>query len=139
MKKQALNKFIRAQMASFVATILDFGFTIFLKEGCGLWYLFSASAGSVLGGVTNFALGRRWVFKAAGLSKGPQAMRYLLVWGGSIFLNIGGVWLLTSVGHINYLYSKVITAVFIGVFFNYLLQNTYVFKLNHESRKTPTI
>ena len=132
MKKQALNKFFRAQVASFVATILDFGFTIFLKEGCGLWYLFSTSAGSVLGGVTNFALGRRWVFKAAGLPPGSQAMRYFLVWGGSILLNIGGVRLLTGIGHINYLYSKILTTVLVGIFFNYLLQNRYVFKLTHE-------
>jgi putative flippase GtrA len=134
MTKGSLNKFLRAQGASFVSTMVDFGFTILLKELCGVWYIASSSAGSILGGVANFVLGRRWVFKAAELAPGSQAMRYLLIWGGSILLNITGVWLLTGIGHLNYLYSKILTAVFVGIFFNYLLQNRYVFKLTHEIR-----
>lgn len=139
MTKLSLNKFLRAQVSSLISTIVDFGVTIFLKELCGVWHLFSTSVGSILGGITNFALGRQWVFNAAELSMESQAIRYLLVWGGSIFLNIGGVWLLTGIGNFNYLYSKILTAVFVGIFFNYLLQNTYVFKLNHENRETTSI
>jgi putative flippase GtrA len=139
MTKQTLNKFLRAQVSSLASTIVDFGVTIFLKELCGVWYLFSTSVGSILGGMTNFSIGRQWVFNATGRSMGTQAVRYLLVWGGSIFLNIGGMWLLTSIGNINYLYSKIFTTVFVGIFFNYLLQYTYVFKFNHESRKTASV
>jgi putative flippase GtrA len=134
MNRKSLNKFVKAQLSSFIATIVDFGCTIFLKEICGLWYLFSTSAGSILGGVTYFVLGRRWVFNAAGVPGKTQAIRFLLVWAGSILLNISGVWLLTSVGHFNYLYSKIVTSVCIGVFFNYLLHKTYVFKLTHDVR-----
>jgi putative flippase GtrA len=134
MKKQALNKFLRAQVSSLLSTIVDFGITILLKELFGVNYLVSSSTGSILGGVTNFVLGRRWVFKAAELPPGAQVIRYCLVWGGSILLNIGGVWLLTGIGNINYLYSKILTTVLVGIFFNYLLQNKYVFKLTHEIR-----
>jgi len=127
MTKQFLNIFIKAQMSSLLSTVIDFGFTIFLKELCGLWYLFSTSVGSILGGITNFILGRRWVFKAVEFPPASQAIRYLLVWGGSILLNIGGVYLLTSIGQINYLFSKMITAVIIGVFFNFFLQKKICF------------
>lgn len=139
MKKQSLNIFIKAQISSFISTIVDFGITIFLKEGCGLWYLFSTSAGSILGGMTNFALGRRWVFKSTEFHPGFQAIRYLLVWGGSILLNIGSVFLLTSIGHLNYLLSKIFTAVIIGISFNYILQYKFVFNPDREIRKTTTI
>lgn len=139
MTKQTLNKFLRAQVSSLISSMVDFGVTIFLKELCGVWYLFSTSVGSILGGMTNFSIGRQWVFNATGWSTGFQAARYLLVWGGSIFLNIGGMWLLTGIGNINYLYSKIFTTVFVGIFFNYLLQNTYVFKINHENRETTSI
>jgi len=139
MTKLLVNKFLRAQVSSLISTIVDFGITIFLKELCGMWYLLSTSVGSILGGITNFSLGRQWVFNAAELSMESQAVRYLLVWGGSIFLNIGGVWLLTSIGNFNYLYSKILTAVFVGIFFNYSLQNTYVFKLNHENRERTSL
>jgi len=138
MNKHTVNIFLKFQISSFIATIVDFGITIFLKEGCGLWYLFSTSAGSILGGVTNFVLGRTWVFKAGGLPPVSQALRYILVWGGSILLNIGGVYLLTSIANFNYLLSKVITSFFIGIFFNYFLQKKFVFSVNHESRKTTT-
>jgi len=139
MTKQTLTKFLRAQVSSLISTIVDFGVTIFLKELFGVWYLFSTSVGSILGGMTNFSIGRQWVFNAAGLSAGSQAMRYLLVWGGSIILNIGGVWLLTGIGNFNYLHSKILTTVLVGIFFNYQLQNTFVFKLTHENRETTSI
>jgi putative flippase GtrA len=135
----ALNKFIKAQISSFISTVVDFGCTIFLKEVCGICYLFSTSIGSVLGGVTNFELGRKWVFKASGIHLGSQAVRYFMVWAGSILLNIGGVYLLTSVCHFNYLVSKIITAINVGIFFNYLLQKTYVFKTKHENQETASI
>jgi len=139
MTKQSVNIFLKAQISSFVATLVDFGITIFLKEICGLWYLFSTTAGSILGGLTNFILGRKWVFKATEFPPGSQAIRYLFVWAGSILLNIGSVFLLTSVGHFNYLLSKVITSLIIGIFFNYFLQKKFVFSLNHETRKTTTL
>jgi len=134
MTRNSLAVFLKAQISSFLSTIVDFGFTIFLKEGCGLWYLFSTSVGSILGGTTNFVMGRRWVFKAADLPTGHQALRYCLVWGGSILLNIGGVFVLTSIGHVNYLISKILTSVIVGIFFNYFLQKKFVFSFSHETR-----
>jgi len=138
MTKQSVNIFIKAQVSSFISTAVDFGITIFLKEACGLWYLFSTSAGSILGGAINFIFGRKWVFNAVALPPVSQVVRYILVWGGSILLNIGGVFLLTSVGHVKYLLSKVITSVIIGICFNYFLQKKFVFGLNHEIRETTT-
>lgn len=128
--------FLKAQLSSFISTIVDFGVTILLKEGCGLWYLFSTSAGSILGGVTNFELSRRWVFKVAAIRPGSQAVRYFLVWVGSILLNIGGVFALTSIGHLNYLLSKICTTVIVGISFNFFLQKKFVFSLNNEHSKT---
>ncbi len=130
-----LTCFIKAQFASAAATVVDFGITILLKEGCGLWYLFSTSAGTLVGGVTNFMLGRCWVFRVTERPKGTQAMRYILVWVGSMLLNIGGVFLLTSVWHFNYLVSKVIISLLVGVFFNYYLQKNFVFHEIGDVRK----
>lgn len=38
-----------------------------------------------------------------------------------------GVYFLTDILKIHYLFSKVLVSVFVGVFFNYYLQNSYVF------------
>ena len=133
MTKHSAKIFIKSQASAIIATLADFGFTIFLKEVLGVWYLLSTSAGSILGGIVNFILGRRWVFNAIGLPVGMQAAKYVMVWGGSILLNVSGVFLLTNFGHINYLFSKTITALVIGIFFNYNLQKKYVFSLPHEN------
>jgi putative flippase GtrA len=136
MTKLVLNKFLKAQISSFMATIMDFGLTIILKESCNLGYLFSTSVGSIIGGITNFELGRRWVFMATNSPKRFHAGRYLLVWGGSILLNITFVYFLTGIGHLNYLLSKILTTLFVAIFYNYFLQKKFVFKINHEIRKT---
>ena len=128
-----MNKFIKAQVSSLAATVVDFSITIFLKEICGLWYLTGTITGTVLGGVTNFILNRRWVFCVTFLPPWRQAIRYSLVWGGSILLNICVVFLLTSFGHMNYLLSKIITATIIGISFNYLLQKYFVFNSTREN------
>ncbi|MGE5424416.1 MAG: GtrA family protein [Syntrophothermus sp.] len=119
--------FIRFQMASCAATLTDFAVTIFLKEICGFWYMVSTSTGSLLGGITNFSLGRRWVFQVTETSTRKQATRYLMGWTGSILLNIAGVFLLTHFGKLNYLYSKIITSFLVGIFFNYFMQKKFVF------------
>lgn len=120
--------FIRSQISSFLSTLVDFGLTIFLKEFLGWWYLTGTITGTLAGGLTNFELGRHWVFKATGTHYFKQARRYILVWAGSLFLNVVLVYLFTSVGHFHYLISKVIVACMLSVIFNYVLQRIFVFR-----------
>ncbi|MCK9218464.1 MAG: GtrA family protein [Bacteroidales bacterium] len=131
-----MHAFIKSQCSSFIATMVDFSVTILLTEACGLWYLFSTSTGSVVGGITNFIINRRWVFKATEGKRSWQAVRYFLVWSGSILFNISGVYLLTNFGHINYVVSKVITAVMVGIFFNFLLFKKFVFNTSREIKNS---
>lgn len=134
MTKRFFSLLFRFQLSAIIATLVDFSFTIFLKEACGLGYLLSASIGALLGGVTNFILGRRWVFRAAG-PRYHQAFRYTVIWGGSILLNIGAVYLLTGSLHFNYIISKVIAAFMIGLTFNYTMQRRFVFAINQPANK----
>ncbi len=127
MTNAGITKFARFQIASLAATSVDFGVTILLKELCGLHYLPSTSIGTLSGGVTNFIMCRNWVFRNARHSAIKQASRYLMIWAGSILLNILFVYLFTSLIGLNYIISKVITAIFIGITFNYSLQNKFVF------------
>jgi len=139
MMKQTVKVFFKFQISSLIATLVAFSITILLKEAGGLYYLLSTSAGSIVGGVVSFVFGRKWVFKVSSTPTNYQILRFFFVWGGSILLNIMSVFLLTSFGHLNYLFSKGITAVIVGVFFNYSLQKKYVFSLNHEIRETTNI
>ena len=121
-------RLVKAQVASLASTAIDFLVTIFCVEVLHSWYLLATILGNVAGGVTNFYLGRYYVFKASQQRTHTQGVRYFLVWLGSMLLNAVGVYLFTQVLHANYVQSKVVVSLLVGVGFNYFLQLHFVFK-----------
>lgn len=130
MKKHFFTLFFKFQAAAIIATLVDFTVTIVLTEIVGINYLISTSTGSIIGGIVNFLLGRKWVFKADYLPAGRQLFRYLITWAISILLNITCVIILTEFVKFNYIISKIITAVLIGITFNFSMQKRFVFNHN---------
>lgn len=118
----------RAQAASFGATGVDFGMLFFATEVLGVFYVVSTGLGAVLGAITNFLLNRYWSFEATHVSWGPQAYRYGLVSAGSLALNMLGVYSFTAGIGLKYGLSKVVTALLVGLLFNFPLHRRYVFK-----------
>lgn len=45
-----------------------------------------------------------------------------------MLLNAAGVYLFTQLSHVNYVYSKAVVSLLVGVGFNYFLQLYFVFK-----------
>jgi putative flippase GtrA len=86
--------FLKANMASLVASGSDFLMTVLLVQWCKADVVVAAVAGTVTGGVINFLMGRHWVFKAGDDRAARQLVKYLLVWTGNLLLNTGGVYLL---------------------------------------------
>jgi putative flippase GtrA len=127
-KKSGTKEFLSAQVAAFIGTAVDFGVVIFLTEIIGVWYVVSNAIGAMCGAITNFFLGRNWVFSSTENKISHQAFRYFLVATGSMILNTLGVYMLTEFTSLNYIYSKIIVAVFIAFTFNFLLQKHFVFK-----------
>ena len=123
-------KFIRAQISALIASGTDFSVTFILASILGCWYLLASIVGTVSGGLLSFSLNRRWVFKQTEQERKRQFMRFVLIWSASLLLNTAGVYLLTEVFGIYYIVSKLITAVMVGVFFNYYFQNVFVFSNN---------
>ncbi|MGI4744353.1 MAG: GtrA family protein [Janthinobacterium lividum] len=122
------TRFIKAQAAAAAGTAVDFLVTIICVEGLHSWYLLGTVLGNVAGGITNFYLGRHLVFEASAQRAPAQGLRYFMVWLGSMLLNAAGVYLLTQLLHVNYLYSKVLVSLLVGVGFNYTLQVYFVFR-----------
>lgn len=120
--------FLKAQAASFTATVLDFSITVLLKEVFHCWYLLASVLGTITGGVVNFSMNRSWVFQAHNKKIHFQAMKYVLVWMGNLVLVSAGVFVLTNYGGISYLISKIVVSVLVGVFYNYVLQKKFVFR-----------
>ncbi|MBI2284429.1 MAG: GtrA family protein [Bacteroidetes bacterium] len=120
--------FVKAQMASLTATLVDFTMTIVLKEAFQCWYLLASVLGTISGGVINFTMNRRWVFRARSKKVQLQAIKYIMVWMGNLLLVSAGVFLLTNYAGFSYVVSKVTVSLVVGVFYNYVLQKRFVFK-----------
>ncbi|MDA0194389.1 MAG: GtrA family protein [Bacteroidetes bacterium] len=119
---------MRYNLVATLATGVDFIALIALTELAGLWYMFSTISGAVFGALTAFLLGRYWVFVSKESKIGHQGFRYFLVASGSVVLNSSGVYLFTEIANLQYIISKVITAVLVAVCYNYLLSRYFVFR-----------
>jgi len=120
--------FLKANVASLVASACDFGFTVLLKEVFAVDAVVASVSGTVLGGVINFLIGRYWAFNAASKSIAGQGLRYLITWFGSLLLNALGVYLLIHFAEIDYRIAKLIISLTVAVAYNYPMQKKYVFK-----------
>lgn len=134
--KHELWVFCKAQLSAQLATVIDFAVSLLLATVCNLWYLYATFLGALSGGIANCALNYKWVFKAQGLKKRYVALKYLLVWCGSIALNTLGTYLLTEWSKQYFIYAKIVMAVFIALLWNYPLQRVFVYHDNHLNRKS---
>jgi putative flippase GtrA len=122
------SSWLRSQGVAITATSTDFLVTIFLKEVAGVWYVASNALGAFCGAVVSFLLLRNWAFKRHDEHWHGQAVRYIIASGMSLLLNTGGVWLLTELLDIQYIVSKMIVAVLMGLTVNYWMFKHFVFK-----------
>jgi hypothetical protein len=127
--------FTKAQVASLVATGIDFLVTFLLLRWAGIppvaasaKVTFCGATGTICGGVTHFMVSRTWVFNAQEKKWVEQLNRYVLVWIGNFVLNVSGLYLLTRYTAISPMLAKIVIAIIIAVTYNYVLQKRFVFK-----------
>ena|ERR1700682_818969 len=122
-----MRVFIKVQVAAILGSIADYAATILLTEIFHCWYLISNLSGNFLGGIAQFNLCRFWAFKDVKGRIPVQATRFILVFTGNLVLSAAGVYLFTHFLELNYIVSKTITSILLGVSYNYYLQKKFVF------------
>lgn len=141
-RQRAFWIFLKAQLSAQIASIVDFLTTILLAKLLGLFYLHATFIGSVTGGVVNCSVNYKWVFGSQECKKLHVALKYIVVWGGSILLNTWGTFLLTEwltaqpriinwLGHYVdnvFIAAKMVVALLVGFFWNYYLQREFVYR-----------
>ncbi len=127
-RPKAFVSFFRAQISALTATAVDFLVVISLTELFGIWYVLSNIAGTLCGAITSFSLGRYWAFVATHKQMWWQAAKYVMVAAGSMLLNTLLLYLITEYGGLNYILSKIVASVFVGIGFSYTLHRWFVFK-----------
>lgn len=123
-----MRTFLRANVASIVASACDYAFTFTMVEFFAFDKVLAGIGGTITGGVINFFICRLWAFKAADGAVYHQGKRYFITWAGNLLLNAGGLYLLIHHAGIKYMLAKVITSLTVAFAYNYPLQKKYVFK-----------
>ncbi len=123
-----MTRFIKANVASLVASACDFLITILVREIFRIDPVISSAIGTISGGVINFYIGRHWVFKAHHTSVIYQSKRYFVTWTGNLLLNTLGVYLFIHFAGLDYITSKVVASIIVAIGYNYPMQKRYVFK-----------
>jgi putative flippase GtrA len=132
-----MKTFAKTQIASLVSSLADYWTTITAVELLRFLPVWGSAAGTVVGGLVNFSLGRRWVFGRREEERKVQLMRYALVWSGYLLLTTTGVYLLTTFAEINYVIAKLAVSLVMAISYNYPLQKHYVFRYQAYPKRKP--
>jgi putative flippase GtrA len=125
--RRSLGLLARHQTGALVASAVDFLMMICWVELRLGSSVSGAAVGAASGAITNFILGRRWIFQAGGRSASGPALRYALVSAGSLGLNSLGQYLALRLIGLPYVMCRVIVAVLVGVCWNFPLHRRFVF------------
>ena len=130
-QKGGFFMFLRAQLSAQMATIADFLVTILLVRLFEVYYVYATLAGA------NY----KWTFKSTG-KKTNVAVKFILVWVCSIWLNTWGTYALTeSLAKIPwvrdtlsqyfgdfFIIPKMAVAVIVALFWNYNMHRFFVYR-----------
>ena len=124
--------FSKAQFSAQVATIADFSVSMLLAELFGIYYVWASFCGALSGGIVNCIVNYRWVFDdTRELRKRAIAVKYAIVWSGSILLNTAGTFALTELSGQYFIFAKIVVAVCVALLWNYQLQRLFVYRDTH--------
>jgi len=144
-----LFTFMRSFVSSQAGSWVDLGsrmlFYSIILVGVDQFYRsnLSVAIGAVLGGIVNCIINYKFTFHAAGQSVKAVSVKYILVWTGSLLLNMYGTtflarplskwtllidWGFTEDGI--FATSTLIVALLVSWFWNFLLQRRFVYRPN---------
>jgi putative flippase GtrA len=148
--------FLRAQLSSQMATVIDNSIAFLLKKSLDIFkikvvyllsfgfesYVFATVVGQICGGFFSCFMNYRWTFKVNDLKFRYILFKFTLVWLGSVALNTyftffitervkENVWLVRWLGPNSddvFIVIKLVIATLVGFFWNYTMYRRFVFK-----------
>jgi putative flippase GtrA len=118
----------RHQVGAAVATAVDFTAMILLVERLGVSPVIATALGASLGAVTNFLLGRTWIFRRQTGHWAAQAGRYAAVSAASAGLNALGEHVVHDVARVQYVVARVLVSLAVGLLWNFPMHRCFVFR-----------
>lgn len=121
----------RHQAGALVTTAVDFGVMIATVQLLHARPVVATVVGAAVGAITNFTLGRYWIFDRADTLAAratPQALRYALVSASSLVWNALGVWLLAELAGVQYILARTLVAALVSLAWNFPMHRRFVFQ-----------
>lgn len=128
-KVPLMTSLLRYNVSAGIATATDFSTLLVCKELIGLNPVLGTFIGAIAGATVAFFLGRNWTFFNKDGRMSSQGVKFILVVIGSILLNTFGEYLLTEIVYVgHYMVARVLTAITVGVTYNFPMQRYFVFR-----------
>lgn len=121
----------RHQIGALITTAVDFAAMIAVVQLLHARPVVGTVIGAATGAVTNFTLGRYWIFDRRDTLAGhgpTQAARYVFVSASSLGWNALGVWLLAERGGLQYVAARALIAVVVSLLWNFPMHRRFVFR-----------
>lgn len=125
-------------VAALLATAVDFAVMGLLVELAATGAEIATLVGALVGGITNFSLGRGWVYRAAGArAPGEQAARYAAVSAASAGLNALGEHVAFVWAGSHYAVARGVVSLVVSVCWGYPMQRYVVFARRPSTSGAP--
>ena len=132
-KKIDLKKFIKFGITGVLNTAIDFGIYTLCLEIFKFDIKIAQPAGQCIAIVNSYLMNKNWTFQKRENYNITEILKFLLVNGGSVFINILGVYILHDILGIGEYLCKIPIAV-ITVVINYFGNKLFVFRENRETK-----
>ncbi len=142
-KGRGIFLFLKASVSSQIASWVDMGLSFVLFSVVQLTIydgFFAKAIGAATGGVINCCINYKWTFRPEGCSKRTVAVKYAMVWLGSLLLNSFGTAFVTGfVSDIPLLaewgiskdtvffVAQLAVSLIVSICWNFMLQRYFVF------------
>ena len=132
-----LGQWVRHNIVSVAATVVDFAAMIGLVELLRFSPVLATVVGAAVGGATSFTLGRRYTFHTQTDPVSSQMLRYGLVSGASLGLNALGEHLILFLVASHYVLGRILVATTVSNAWNYPMQRRFVFVHRKPAKENP--
>ncbi len=126
--KKEIFTFTKAQTSAIFATVCDYAMRLLIDKGLGCNYLLATALGGVTGAIVNCIVNYNFAFRGNKARKRDVAMRYFLMWVGSIALNTLGTGFFKEIVGLKAYFAMLLTSFLVAICWNYGLQRSFVFR-----------
>ena len=125
--KKIIIQLIKFGIVGVIATVIDFGVLMFLKELMHIDVLAASAVAFSVSVIANYILSMLFVFESRGNSKVKEFLVFVVLSIGGLLLNQFIMWIGTEIMTAYYLWVKVFALVFVPIY-NFITRKIFLEK-----------